>query len=439
MVVFPILTRLSVKGYDLFPGDPPRSGIDQSVPSGVTLITGINGLGKTTLLNIILRLLTGPYDLTGIGVGQLGSTLPAAPVRLNALSRRYFSQRVADGAKNATAVLAVSFGERALIVERQLQTMQLVKATVDDQSILPPNINSDEREKTFQRALYGLMGLSSFVDVLLVLHYAIFFPEERPGALWDPNAQRQLLRALFVPGSAAAAIAEAERQVVSADSYARNVSAVLYQQTRQLEEARERQAIAPGIRALLKSQQALLDAAWQRRSSLDERREELEAEKKAAEVDYEKAKIDRDDAERAVERLKYEALDRMFPKLSDAARLTLLTLLSNGECLVCGAHAEAMRTAIEGQLSEGICPVCHSPPEQQENLVPAHQVETSRLALMREKAELAAQEEAARESELTRLQDEYSELLAALKAINGEVSELQGSVRSLNARNPRAP
>jgi hypothetical protein len=82
MVAFPVLSRLQVKDYDLFPGDPPGSGLDRAIPDGVTLIAGINGLGKTTLLNIILRLLTGPNDLTSIGAGQLGTTLPQNPVKL---------------------------------------------------------------------------------------------------------------------------------------------------------------------------------------------------------------------------------------------------------------------------------------------------------------------------------------------------------------------
>jgi hypothetical protein len=349
-------------------------------------------LGKTTLLNVILRLLTGPYDLTGAGLGDLGTTLPAEPTRLNPQTMRYFSQRVADNAKDATATLAATFGGFRFVVERRLQTLQLIGVTVDDQSVLRPGLTNEESEKAYREALCELMGLSSFVDVLLVLHYAVFFPEERPGALWDINAQRQLLRALFVPGPAAAAIAEAERQVASADSYARNVSAVLFQQTKLLEAAREAQATAPGIRARLKSQQALLDASLERRSSLDERREAIEAEQRAAELDYERAKIERDDAERAVERLKYEALSRMFPKLPDAARLTLLTLLSNGECLVCGAQAQKVQAAIEAELGQGTCPVCHSPPEEQENIVPAHAVETSRLVRLRERATLAAQD-----------------------------------------------
>ena len=58
---FPILRRLVVKNYGLFPGTD-GNGIDHKFEPGVTVIPGVNGLGKTTLLNIIYRLLVGPFD-----------------------------------------------------------------------------------------------------------------------------------------------------------------------------------------------------------------------------------------------------------------------------------------------------------------------------------------------------------------------------------------
>ena len=48
MVRLPVLTELKVTDYELFPGDPPDSGIAWSFRRGPTVIAGINGLGKTT-------------------------------------------------------------------------------------------------------------------------------------------------------------------------------------------------------------------------------------------------------------------------------------------------------------------------------------------------------------------------------------------------------
>ena len=48
MINLPVLEHLGVQSYGLFPGDPKGSGIDWNFRAGVTLIAGINGLGKTT-------------------------------------------------------------------------------------------------------------------------------------------------------------------------------------------------------------------------------------------------------------------------------------------------------------------------------------------------------------------------------------------------------
>ena len=78
MVSLPLLTAFDIKEFDLFPGSNGIGGIERQVQQGVTLVAGINGLGKTTLLMVLLRLFTGPSDLTSSGQTNVGSTLPEA-------------------------------------------------------------------------------------------------------------------------------------------------------------------------------------------------------------------------------------------------------------------------------------------------------------------------------------------------------------------------
>lgn len=431
MVTLPLLTAFDIKGYALFPGGEGASGIERSVESGVTLVAGINGLGKTTLLMTLLRLLTGPNDLTSAGRPDVGSTLPEKPANLNRETLRFFSQRVADDAKDATTALKARFGLREIFIRRRLQNLQLLEATVDGLPL--PVID----EVNYQSTMCELMGLSSFVDVLLVLHHTIFFPEGRSGALWDRNVQRQLLRAILLPPPLAAQISHLERKVGSADSAARNLNAVLGPQRRRLEEARAAQAAAPSLRAEVKSKQALLAAAEDRRSALDVRREIIQSERRSIQLDYERSKIEREESARAVERLKYESLSRVFPKLEDAALLTILTLLAKGDCLVCGAHAETARKHVEAELSEGICPVCHSPPAEQANIVAAHEVEASRLERLQLRAEQAIAEEASLSSRFAALNAEYDDILAEIKSVSSEISVLEGDLRRIDAKLPR--
>ena len=198
MIRLPIFTELTVANYGLFTGVPGGTNLEWPFSPGLTLITGVNGLGKTTLLTILLRSLTGPFDLTSAGVPeQLEAVLPEAPVALNSQSLRFFAQRVADGADRATATLTSQFGKQVLRIERRLNDLTLLSLSVNRKEASLP-ARRGEKEALFQETICNLFGLGSFVDVLLILHHIVFFLENRPGALWDENAQRQILRALLL-------------------------------------------------------------------------------------------------------------------------------------------------------------------------------------------------------------------------------------------------
>lgn len=431
MPILPILQTIEIRNFGIFPGTDQEPGIKRDIDAGVTLIAGINGLGKTTLLMVILRMLTGPCDLTGSGLPVVGSTLPESAPRLNRDALRFFAQRVAGDARGATASLAVRFGPHEFTLTRRLDNLQLIDARIDGRPLAALD------EVHYQAAVREMMGLSSFVDVLLVLHHTIFFPEGRPGALWDRNAQRQLLRAILLPPEAAAKIAELERQVGSADSAARNTSAQLYTARQNLEEAQALQAAAPGVRAEVKSKQTLFQAAEGRQAALDERRKTVTVEMRAVELDLERARIDLDEARRAVERLKYESISRVFPKLEDAALLTVLTLLSSGDCLVCGAHAEQAKADLEALLARGDCPVCESPPSEQANVIAPHEVEASRLQKLRRRLAKSIDAEAGLASRNAALRTEYDMIINEAKTLSTELDQLDRDLKGLDAKLPR--
>ena len=296
MVRLPVLTELRVTGYELFPGNPPGSGIAWSFEQGVTVIAGINGLGKTTLLMMILRSFTGRYDLTGDGALQsLSVVLPEEPVRLKAAHLGAFRRRVSDGAANARVELSAKIGEKVISIRRRLDSLALEALTIDEQPVELLGA-ADERETVFQSKLTELIGLGSFVDVLLVLHHVILFLENRPGALWDQNAQRHLLRALCLDRDDAKHVVELERLLQRADSQARNIHARITTTKRRLDEVLRQEAGAEGVHAELAAEQELLDAEVHESARLERALQQLDEERKGARLAYERAKIVREDA-----------------------------------------------------------------------------------------------------------------------------------------------
>lgn len=430
MIRLPVLQHLTIRDYGLFPGQPEGSGLDHEFHAGLTLIAGINGLGKTTILTSILRALTGPVDVTGEGAPHaLGVSVPENPVALRPKQIAFFAQRVADSAQPAHVALTTTFGEQTLRVTRRLADLSLVECLIDGVA-LPLAGARAEREANFQAALADLMGLGTFIDVLLVLHHVLLFHEDRPGALWDENAQRQVLRALFLERDDATRVAQLERLVQSADSQARNIQTRITATEGDLREARKREAGSEGVIAQLEAEQKLLDAELVEAARLDRVLADLEAERQTVRLEHERAKHEREEATGAVERLKYTALLNLYPTMDDAARLVVARIMTQAKCLVCNADAEEKRKELEALVESGCCPACGAEPEQQERIIPQHKFEQAKLDQARKQADLARKEEDAKAARLRVIAETYVQTVT-------KVGDLRRSIADRKARDQR--
>ena len=430
MINMPVLQHLRVEGYRLFPGDPNGSGIDHEFPSGLTLIAGINGLGKTTLLNMILRSFTGPYDLTSNGVPQtLSVIVPENPTELRGHALTFFAQRVADAAQKSQMSLSAKIGGDEIRLTRRLDDLSIISCDLNSASLVLPRAKA-EREAITQQTLAQLIGVGNFVDVLLLLHHVILFHEDRPGALWDPNAQRQILRALFLESNDALQVAGLERSLQSADSQARNIHARITATEKDLLKARRLEAGLEGVVAQLEAEQKLLDADLAEASRLDDVLAQLDVDRQKARLEHERAKIEREEASGAIERLKYTALLRLFPTMDDAARLVVSRIMTESKCLVCNADAHEKRAELEALIAAGCCPACGAPPEEQENVHPQHEFEQAKLEQAQKQLEITRKEEETQRKALERL-------LSAFNSTLGDVVDLRRSIEDRKQRDQR--
>lgn len=175
MINFPILESLRIRDYGLFPGTSKSgAGLHIGFQSGITLVLGTNGLGKSTLVGVIYRLLAGPFDVPALmNRSDLGTAKTEAK-RLSETARHAFADRVVDRAEKATARLTFRVGSHALSVERKLRDLSLVHFSIDGEA-------QDLREKeTYQATILQLVGgIRSFGDWILLLRHITFYFEDR--------------------------------------------------------------------------------------------------------------------------------------------------------------------------------------------------------------------------------------------------------------------
>lgn len=220
MISLPVLEALDVDGFGLFPGTKAKPGLHVTLRPGLTLVLGANGLGKSTLVTLLYRMLTGPYEIPGLATASSLGSMKLEPTRLPRWDQRVLAARVVDEAQFASATLRFALADQHLAVTRSLATLEVTHLECEGDELQA----TDDR---FQELVRELSGLPSFGDWIVLLRFLTFYFEDRRALVWDPSAQRQILRLLMLPRETSALWASKEREVLELDSRVRNLQATL--------------------------------------------------------------------------------------------------------------------------------------------------------------------------------------------------------------------
>lgn len=428
MVNFPIFQSLKVTGYEMYPGEPKGEGLDLHFPSGLSLIIGANGLGKSTLITMIFRVLAGVSEIRGFAarVALGNSLLETGP--LDSSRRRMFAQRVADGGRNARATLTITLGKHRVTIERSLHDLKLLSLRVGSQ------IYTSNLEATYEELMPSLVGVWSFGDWLLMLNTLVFYFETRRQLVWDPSAQVQILRLLFLSAETSENLTKLSREILKLDSYIRNANSVLARREKELSELKHKQKSALDVRAELDSLESLEKADRKHLEILSENLYALESERDAALRQLLNLEQDRDRRYRELERAKLLSIGHALPSASENARYILAQLITNGRCLSCGNVVPKAAVQYLHRIKSRHCVVCDSNISDKDvNVVPMAAKQISEVEGEIEKYDLAMAE--AREN-MRRLSAEITEHEKAEHELRLRSLERGTQIASLEASLP---
>ncbi|HXA40288.1 MAG TPA: AAA family ATPase [Phenylobacterium sp.] len=420
MKTFPVFCRLDVDGYGLFPGvSDATPGLHVDFPPGLTLVVGANGLGKTTLITLIFRLLAGPYDIPALGVGDELGFRRLAAAAIPSPQRSILAARVGDRAATATARLEFMLGSIVVVVERRLSDLGLISALFGASEITDESI--------LQAEIAAASGLGSFGDFILMLRYLVFYFEDRRQLVWDPSAQRQLLRMLFLPADIAQRWTELERSILQNDSRMRNFQAVVGREEKLLNNSLAKASNAAAVRGELQALDALQEQGRARLEEIEPFTDAMDSRRQEARLSHLKAKQEREARFRALEHAKLVAIEARFPGRLETGRYMVAHLMSEMDCLVCGSHAPEAAAAYAARLTGDKCVVCDSDLSRSAEIVEARDVADERVVKSERLLELADRElaGAVREREIAE---------AEFDAHTLEVTRLNAEIASRSAR-----
>lgn len=410
---FPVLRTIQIGNYGLFP-----NGLAHTFSSGVNLVVGINGLGKTTFLNVLYRVLVGPRDLSKDDTALSSSQHAMSPWR----QPRFFRARVMDDATSAIVRVRVTFGSDVLVIQRSLR----------DLDVQHLHLNGKQEEPTqarYEELIQALSGTATYFDFAALLRFLVFFLEDRPQLIWDQRSQFDMLRLLFYDRTAAREAAQAYDAVQSADSKYRNrrVPIRAADETLQAFESAENGGIVRQIKAMAVAVEAAREAMRDRSAEL-ERQDSIEGD---ARLRREQALLELEEAQRAYEREQQLHYAHVFPGMADTAKHVFLNLLGGGGCLVCGDRSAAAATRVVDFTKRGQCPICESVPERQENVVPSGEFSAKRLRREADRVEKLRRAVAQQDDVLAAAKEETRSLLAGRQTDYETMRRLEGELDAL--------
>ena len=179
-LILPRLTNLTVEGFEpIF-----RTKVELTIRSGVSVVLGGNGLGKTTLMQALV------YGLTG-GVSE-----EIEEDKRLRWGHAYFRSRLAPKQlRTARITVSYNLGKERLTVRRGLLGSHV--EAFRSSSAFPSWIeNKEAAERALGTVLRDFGGYANMDDFAFVVHRLMYLPESRRLLAWDTNAQTRILMLL---------------------------------------------------------------------------------------------------------------------------------------------------------------------------------------------------------------------------------------------------
>lgn len=365
-LVFPRLSRLTISGYEPYVNDV-QEGFDHSFLPGVNVVIGINGLGKTTLLNVIFRMLVGPYD-PAKGDRDRPGRRQADLVHNKSFD--FFSKRANDGAINATATATFMFGARSLKVKRSLRDLTLVEYALDGHdAIAVVDPVASDKELMDKLAMLMNFDVSGAIvrqskayryDYDFVIRNLLFFLEEKVPLIWNPDGQFVILRILLVDEQLSESISKARNEVLQADSQYRNR---LWASNKLRQSIKDELDAMPDANEEMEEFSLLVSAV----AALQEARDDLLAQREffsreigKTEDNLLRARADAFDAQVVLRGLEAAYFQQAFRAVRAPGDLILQALASHEGCLVCGTKTDTTYERARWLMEHHQCPVCET-------------------------------------------------------------------------------
>jgi hypothetical protein len=336
-----------------------RTKVELTIKSGISVILGGNGLGKTTLMQALV------YGMTG-GVSE-----EIEEDKRLRWGHAYFRSRLA--AKNLrTARVTVSYnlGKERLSVRRGL-VGSYVEAFRSSTAFPAWIENKEAAERALTTVLRDFGGYSNLDDFAFIVHRLMYLPESRRLLAWDTNAQTRILMLLNRDLAEEQEFRSRRDRLKRLDSRKRHVHVQLGHAEQALinildEDDAEYEAPEPSES---QEQEAIHDLPGLLNELGVASRDRVEAAEQMRSVGRSITLLanEVDDLQRSADHAEAEVIASLLEGEEREGNLAIYKLLENAICPCCGTKQKAMQATARQFQREQKCVLCGSEASEPDN------------------------------------------------------------------------
>lgn len=416
---------LSVEGVQLYANG---GKVEFDVSADFSCVVGANGLGKSTLINLLLYAITGVVLKPGHKLIPISGKSSSFWGQGKDFAKTYFEGRVARSAIDKAQVeLSYLLGDCPVVVRRGFLTnSKVVSFTAGGEVSI-----AEDQEAAYERAVVRHSGVANFPQFAYLVQTVQYFSEDPLCLFWLKPELSQILTAVLSGDAAQGdAHAKANAEYKKHDSRVRNLQWHITSEKNMLDELAETLGDEPDdlveedaerYRDLLGSDEeaGVIERLEQRQVELNERR--LEA----------RAKRDEISAELHAQTTELEAVtwrlitDGVVP-VADSP--VLRRLVDDGTCPICRRHHSPPPAQVIKLLSAGTCPLCKVTAAGNES---SSEDEGNRLAKLHQVSDDL-------KSKLKLCESSLASLNRESRQVDGELAELRRERDELEQKHSKA-
>lgn len=378
-IYLPKLNRIEIFNYSLYFQNP---SFEFDFKDGINAVIGVNGIGKTTFIEIILYCLVGFKREFKEGKGKNKNKLEFMKKRTDFFRARFDDKFSVDKNESASAELTYEIQGEVISISRSLSADEINYIKINGKQM---NITEEEYDEFILKKL----KFSDFRSLQKIIRTFLVFDEQRLNVAWETDSQDEILRILLLEGNMLEEFNKLEKEIVSLDTEGRHLS-------------EDRRVAKERLAAFNEEKEKLLSSAQEiggkNVGASDHNYEHLINQKNATELEVEGIKEDIDSILDKQEEITYEknkligernALDQEIEKVDTNINSTESelyssiyeslpdyyfsiekSLVNDGKCLVCNSKSADLKQEFRLTKERHQCIICESELKEELDIKP---------------------------------------------------------------------